>query len=115
MAARNTGQTGDQLMHLGVVLHGAGAQREEARVDAVIPAGKAGEVANHVELGEFRHSIEFVADEVTFKPRRTEVGLGKCLVRGQRIALAPGGAALEEKRFLERQSDGAGNAARAIF
>ena len=56
MHGREAGQPRDRLVHLRVVLHGARAEREEARVDAVVPLRQAREVAHHVELGQLGKS-----------------------------------------------------------
>ena len=47
------GQAGGLLVDLGVVLHRAGAERVDARVDAVVQLRQAGEVADHIHLGQF--------------------------------------------------------------
>src|SRR5204863_4303145 len=49
-----TGKRRDGLGDLWVVLHAAGPQRIEPGVDAVVPLGQRGEVANHVDLGHPR-------------------------------------------------------------
>ena len=46
MERAETGQTGDILIDLGVVLHGAGAERVETAVDAVVEAAEVGEMAH---------------------------------------------------------------------
>ena len=47
-----TGQPADALVDAGVVLHRAGAERVEARVDAERPVREGSEVANELGLGE---------------------------------------------------------------
>ncbi len=44
MEAGETGEAGGQLVDLGIVLHGAGAQRIEAALDVVVLRGKVDEV-----------------------------------------------------------------------
>src|SRR5260370_24568389 len=46
-------QPGDLLIDLRIVLHGAGAERIEPRIDAEVSLRQSQKVAHHVELGEF--------------------------------------------------------------
>ena len=45
--------TRDKLIHAGVVLHGAGAQRIHTQVDGVVPGGEPREVADDLDLAQF--------------------------------------------------------------
>ena len=73
-SARETGQPGGVLVDLGVVLHGAGAERVEAAVDAVVEVAEVGEVAHDLKLADFRQ-VEVVAQQIgraaAFPARRT--------------------------------------------
>ena len=71
MRCSNSFQPRYTLVNLRVVLHRAGSQRIHAGIDAVIPAGKAGEMANHIHLADFRE----IGDPVVFLKKATG-GLG---------------------------------------
>ncbi len=45
------GQGGDGVAHLGVVLHGAGAEWVGTEVDRVLPVGQPGEVGHEIAFG----------------------------------------------------------------
>ena len=53
MGEGKTGQAGHVFVDLGVVLHGAGTQRIEAAIHAVVVFGKVRKMAHHVGLGQF--------------------------------------------------------------
>ena len=57
------GQARQGLARLRVVLHGAGAERVEPGVDAVVPGREAGEVAHHLQLGELRQPLHLAAQQ----------------------------------------------------
>ncbi len=54
MGAGESGNGRLAFVGLGVVFHGAGAQRVHAAVHAEIPLGKLGEVAHHIQFGKIR-------------------------------------------------------------
>ena len=60
MEVAEAGQVHDPLVHARVVLHRAGAERVEARVDAEVAVGERGEVADEVglrDLGQARRRL----------------------------------------------------------
>ncbi len=69
------GQARQRLARLRVVLHGAGAERVEAGVDAVVPGGEVGEVADHLQLGQLRHA----GQPVLAQERRGQGGIDAAL------------------------------------
>ena len=98
---REARQARGPLVELGVVLHGARAQRVEARVHRVVELGQVHEVTGHLGLGELGQRRRSGA------PRG-----GRDPVEGARrrvrdlAAAAPGGAALEDG-LLEPLADDA--------
>ena len=52
MQGGEPGEARGRLVHLGVVLHRAGAQGVQARVHGVVEVGEAHVVAHHVDLGD---------------------------------------------------------------
>ena len=56
MEVAEAGQVHDPLVHARVVLHRAGAERVEARVDAEVAVGERGEVAHEVGLRDLRQA-----------------------------------------------------------
>ncbi len=84
-------QGGRRLGELGVVLHGAGAQRVEVTVHAVVLPREVGEVAHHVQLGE-RGQVGRAAAQ-----KRAGQQVGRRLFGlGGPDALAPGNGAFED-------------------
>ena len=83
--AREPGQPGDELVDPRVVLHRAGAERVEARVDTEVPVGEVREVAHDLVLGELGQAWRLLAREcrgnlgyrqaVARDPPRTAPGL----------------------------------------
>ncbi len=61
---------GDQLVNAGVVLHGAGAEGVHAEIYGVVPGGEAGEVANDLDLAQFRQQPGRLAVCVAKQRRR---------------------------------------------
>ena len=56
MSVGEAREAGDRLVLLGIVFHGAGAERIEAAVDAEIALRQREVMAHHLELGELRQS-----------------------------------------------------------
>jgi hypothetical protein len=56
MGQGDTGDTGDSFVELGIVLHGAGAQRVHAQIDVVVPGGESREVANDFHFADLGKS-----------------------------------------------------------
>jgi hypothetical protein len=54
MNVGNARELGDDLVHAGVVLHGARTKGIEPRIDAKVPLGEPRVVTNHLGLGEAR-------------------------------------------------------------
>ena len=56
-------QGGRILQHLGVVLHGAGAERIEVGVHRKIAAGQVGEMPHQIEFGNFGQPGRLLAQQ----------------------------------------------------
>ena len=95
------------LVHLRVVLHGAGAERVEVRVDRGVELREAHVVAHQVELRDLRQPRRLRAPQA-LREERVEVGLRHVEGR-QRVRAAPGDAALEDRlRLVQRAVEGRG-------
>ncbi len=94
MTVRNSLHPRYGLVHAGVVLHGARAQRIHAQVDGIVPGGKSGEVSDNLDLAHFRHAAEI------FSFCRAQ-NLGGIHFRHVQRRQLPGGLACG--RFLEDQ------------
>ena len=93
------GQPRHALVDLGVVLHGAGAERVEAEVDRGVPGGQAREVAHDLDLGELGQARQVVAHGVGAEAApRGRPQARRCA--GSWQPTRPGPAALEEQRLL---------------
>ena len=99
-----SGQPSDALVDPRVVLHRAGAERVEARVDAERPVCERREVANELGLGELRQS----RSAGTSEPGR-QLGLRQAVVRHASGASTRPGA-LEDQRRVVPGASGLGHA-----
>ena len=104
MNVREAGQRGHALVDLGVVLHGAGAQRVHPRIDPEVPRGEARIVTDDVDLGQLRQ----------FRGRSRQRGVQLALrdVLGRNAdPHASLARTLPQERFFKGQAFGAGIAA----
>ena len=110
MGRAEAGETGDPLVELRVVLHGAGAEGIGSQIHGGVPGGESREVPYHLDLGELGQARDLVADGVGGQ-LRPGVDLGN-VERRQRVAHSTRGAALEEERlFVGEPGVGGGRAA----
>ncbi len=97
------GETADILVDLGVVLHGAGAERVEAAVHAVVEAAQTQEVAHDLVLGQLRQ-VQVRAQEAGIRQ------LGRRHVRFRhQDALAPRPAEVEGEAGADVRRFGVGH------
>ena len=91
---------GEPLVHARVVLHRAGAERVEARVDAERAVGQSGEVAHDLRLGELRKPRGARAAQRVGKLRNGQIGTRRA------ARAAPGARALEDERRVAPRGSG---------
>ena len=86
------------LVHARVVLHGAGAERIEAKIDGVVLSGEAREVADGFHLAHLGEIGDFRA-RILRAERRSGIDGGD-IERRQLVAALAGRTALEQESFV---------------
>ena len=89
MHAGESRKGADSLGELGVILHGAGAERIEIGVNAVVQFREAGKMTHDVELTAFRHPGSGSAQQAG-REHVTGFGLGRILIEDYAAGDAPG-------------------------
>src|SRR5579863_8881879 len=98
MRPRKTFQPRHQFVDARVVLHGAGAQRIHAEVDGVVPGGKPGEVADHVDLTDLREAVDLTA--YVLRAERLGRIYRRHVERRKLVPVLAGRAELEDQRLV---------------
>ena len=89
-----TGQSGQLLVDLGIILHGAGAQGIKPVVDPVGPAAQGGVVPGQVHLGHLRQA------EGRFPLQTLQQMGGRHVQRRQQVAAAAGNTLFKQQFHL---------------
>src|SRR5687767_11510493 len=99
MEIRKSTDPSDLLVETRVVLHRARPERIHAHVDRIIPGRYAREVPDHIDLADFRNTVEIIiapqcSGNDLVKVRFFDIELG------QSVADAAGLRALEDQSFV---------------
>jgi hypothetical protein len=92
-------KTGQILVDLGIVLHGAGTEGIKAGVNAIVPLRQMGEMADDFHFTHFGKSLPIVTDQLG-GPDFSRVGL-IYIQPGERIPYSPLCPLFENQGFLQ--------------
>src|SRR5205807_1403923 len=84
-----------------VVLHRAGAERIESKVDVIVPGREPGEMADDVDFAQFWHSVNTIAQQSVVDDFRDPASWN--IQRRKIESLTAGGAFLEDEPFVDRK------------